>query len=51
MCVCVCQSNTGELEGAEVDGFVKDMMELVKVKVTHLDLLFNRTFRINSLKR
>lgn len=26
-----CQSKTGALEGPEVDGFVKDMMELVKV--------------------
>lgn len=26
------QSKTGALEGPEVDGFVKDMMELVKVK-------------------
>lgn len=29
MCV---QSQTGALEGPEVDGFVKDMMELVKVR-------------------
>lgn len=27
----VFQSKTGALEGPEVDGFVKDMMELVKV--------------------
>lgn len=27
----ICQSKTGALEGPEVDGFVKDMMELVKV--------------------
>ena len=29
---CCLQSKTGELEGPEVDGFVKDMMELVKVQ-------------------
>lgn len=27
----IFQSKTGALEGPEVDGFVKDMMELVKV--------------------
>ena len=27
------QSKTGALEGPEVDGFVKDMMELVRVSV------------------
>jgi len=27
----IFQSQTGALEGPEVDGFVKDMMELVKV--------------------
>ncbi len=27
------KSKTGSLEGPEVDGFVKDMMELVKVKM------------------
>lgn len=26
------QSKTGALEGPEVDGFVKDMMELVRVR-------------------
>ncbi|ROK64918.1 Secretagogin [Anabarilius grahami] len=31
-------SNTGALEGAEVDGFVKDMMELVKPSLTGTDL-------------
>ncbi|XP_055076173.1 secretagogin isoform X1 [Misgurnus anguillicaudatus] len=31
-------SKTGELEGAEVDGFVKDMMELVKPSLTGSDL-------------
>lgn len=29
--ILVFQSKTGALEGPEVDGFVKDMMELVKV--------------------
>lgn len=29
--LCVFQSKTGALEGPEVDGFVKDMMELVQV--------------------
>ena len=29
--VSVFQSKTGALEGPEVDGFVKDMMELVRV--------------------
>lgn len=29
--VFVFQSKTGALEGPEVDGFVKDMMELVRV--------------------
>lgn len=39
MCVCACvQSKTGELEGPEVDGFVKDMMELVKVITVSLPL-------------
>lgn len=28
---CLFQSRTGALEGPEVDGFVKDMMELVQV--------------------
>ncbi|XP_050797821.1 secretagogin isoform X2 [Gopherus flavomarginatus] len=31
-------SKTGELEGPEVDGFVKDMMELVKPSITGVDL-------------
>ncbi|XP_051526732.1 secretagogin-like [Myxocyprinus asiaticus] len=31
-------SNTGALEGAEVDGFVKDMMELVKPSLSGSDL-------------
>ncbi|XP_030639100.1 secretagogin [Chanos chanos] len=31
-------SKTGALEGPEVDGFVKDMMELVKPKITGPDL-------------
>ncbi|XP_051520062.1 secretagogin-like [Myxocyprinus asiaticus] len=31
-------SNTGDLEGAEVDGFVKDMMELVKPSLSGSDL-------------
>ncbi|KAK2887795.1 hypothetical protein Q8A67_016023 [Cirrhinus molitorella] len=31
-------SNTGALEGAEVDGFVKDMMELVKPNLSGSDL-------------
>ncbi|CAK6981609.1 secretagogin-like isoform X1 [Scomber scombrus] len=31
-------SKTGELEGPEVDGFVKDMMELVKPDLTGTDL-------------
>uniref|UniRef100_A0A3B1J1C9 Secretagogin n=1 Tax=Astyanax mexicanus TaxID=7994 RepID=A0A3B1J1C9_ASTMX len=31
-------SKTGELEGPEVDGFVKDMMELVKPNLTGADL-------------
>ncbi|XP_037329771.1 secretagogin-like isoform X1 [Pungitius pungitius] len=31
-------SKTGELEGPEVDGFVKDMMELVKPSITGTDL-------------
>lgn len=29
--LCIFQSKTGALEGPEVDGFVKDMMELVQV--------------------
>ncbi|PIO24282.1 hypothetical protein AB205_0072250 [Aquarana catesbeiana] len=32
------QSKTGALEGPEVDGFVKDMMELVKPSITGVDL-------------
>ncbi|XP_037329774.1 secretagogin-like isoform X4 [Pungitius pungitius] len=32
------ESKTGELEGPEVDGFVKDMMELVKPSITGTDL-------------
>ncbi|XP_024065310.1 secretagogin [Terrapene carolina triunguis] len=31
-------SKTGELEGPEVDGFVKDMMELVKPSISGVDL-------------
>ncbi|CAL8248498.1 unnamed protein product [Lota lota] len=31
-------NNTGELEGAEVDGFVKDMMELVRPSITGKEL-------------
>lgn len=31
-------SKTGALEGPEVDGFVKDMMELVKPSITGVDL-------------
>uniref|UniRef100_A0A3Q3GN25 Secretagogin n=1 Tax=Labrus bergylta TaxID=56723 RepID=A0A3Q3GN25_9LABR len=31
-------SKTGELEGPEVDGFVKDMMELVKPSISSTDL-------------
>uniref|UniRef100_A0A672GJD7 Secretagogin, EF-hand calcium binding protein n=1 Tax=Salarias fasciatus TaxID=181472 RepID=A0A672GJD7_SALFA len=31
-------SKTGELEGPEVDGFVKDMMELVKPSISGTDL-------------
>ncbi|XP_064410440.1 secretagogin [Latimeria chalumnae] len=31
-------SKTGALEGPEVDGFVKDMMELVKPSITGIDL-------------
>ncbi|CAN9503610.1 unnamed protein product [Ophioblennius macclurei] len=31
-------SQTGELEGPEVDGFVKDMMELVKTSISGTDL-------------
>lgn len=30
------QSETGALEGPEVDGFVKDMMDLVRVRVCSL---------------
>uniref|UniRef100_A0A3Q1H418 EF-hand domain-containing protein n=1 Tax=Acanthochromis polyacanthus TaxID=80966 RepID=A0A3Q1H418_9TELE len=32
------QSKTGALEGPEVDGFVKDMMELVRPNITGPDL-------------
>uniref|UniRef100_A0A3B4ZJV1 Secretagogin, EF-hand calcium binding protein n=1 Tax=Stegastes partitus TaxID=144197 RepID=A0A3B4ZJV1_9TELE len=39
MCVYLCeQSKTGALEGPEVDGFVKDMMELVKPSISGTDL-------------
>uniref|UniRef100_A0A8C7JDC4 Secretagogin n=2 Tax=Oncorhynchus kisutch TaxID=8019 RepID=A0A8C7JDC4_ONCKI len=35
---CCLQSKTGALEGPEVDGFVKDMMELVKPIISGTDL-------------
>uniref|UniRef100_A0A4W5RFU5 Secretagogin n=1 Tax=Hucho hucho TaxID=62062 RepID=A0A4W5RFU5_9TELE len=37
-CCCCLQSKTGALEGPEVDGFVKDMMELVKPTISGTDL-------------
>lgn len=40
----IFQSKTGALEGPEVDGFVKDMMELVKV--SSWLLLFSNTIYV-----
>uniref|UniRef100_A0A8C6TQS8 Secretagogin, EF-hand calcium binding protein n=1 Tax=Neogobius melanostomus TaxID=47308 RepID=A0A8C6TQS8_9GOBI len=40
-------SGTGELEGPEVDGFVKDMMELVKPSLSGLELDVFRKLLLN----
>ncbi|XP_032377664.1 secretagogin [Etheostoma spectabile] len=44
------QSKTGELEGPEVDGFVKDMMELVKPSISGTAWTFPESPE-NSLRR
>lgn len=41
--VCAVQSKTGALEGPEVDGFVKDMMGLVRVGSLRCETTVSRT--------